>query len=379
MANRSNITNTFDFTGAIIGSVTNNTDNSVSQHYYNHNHNHNSSTAAPPPPPATPSPATPPTTSPAASEPSNHECRRQPSENDDGGSAVENEDLSNPSNNQSNNNVQRNNSSHDINRSQTSPDYIKEVTKFLQEQNGLLHSMDRGYVMIINNEEFPGVSHLKTRLGSEQDITKLKHFFEDKLDFEVRVKRNKKAEEMQDIIKGVSELDFAKYESMFMFILSHGCEQGIYGTDGGIVNTEEILQKFTADKCKSLATKPKIFFFQACRVSDIATDAAVFNKPTTFRIPKMSNFLTVYPYAAALRSESQGSVYIGALIQMLEAFYDRESLTDILLRVNYKIARYNDISNHTMMPCVDIRLRQKCYFKKFFRNIYEYNGLKETQ
>lgn len=232
--------------------------------------------------------------------------------------------------------------------------------------------------MIINNEEFFGVSHLQTRFGSENDIKKLKHFFDDNLSFEVKVMRNRNAEEMQEIINRVSETDFTKYESMFMFILSHGCEQGIYGTDGGIVNTEEILQKFTADKCESLAAKPKMFFFQACRVSDIATDARVFNKPTTFRIPRMSNFLIVYPYAAALRSESQGSVYIGALVQMLEAFYDRESLTDILLRVNYKIARYVDNSNHTMMPCVDIRLRQKCYFKKFFRSFYEHNRLTET-
>ena len=38
-----------------------------------------------------------------------------------------------------------------------------------------------------------------------------------------------------------------------------------YTKDNETVKIEDILDKFTADKCPSLANKPKVFIVQACR------------------------------------------------------------------------------------------------------------------
>ena len=47
--------------------------------------------------------------------------------------------------------------------------------------------------------------------------------------------------------------------------MSHGGEEGVMGTDGKYINVEKITEKFQADECQSLATKPKLFFINACR------------------------------------------------------------------------------------------------------------------
>lgn len=67
-----------------------------------------------------------------------------------------------------------------------------------------------------------------------------------------------------------------KYESLnpdhynadmfILFVLSHGCQGNIYGTDVEKVSIEEdITSCFSHENCPTLAGKPKIFFIQACQ------------------------------------------------------------------------------------------------------------------
>ena len=65
--------------------------------------------------------------------------------------------------------------------------------------------------------------------------------------------------------------DFSKYSCFMAFILSHGTEEGISGTDdikSKPVSIHVLSSYITPKKCKGLKDKPKIFFLQACRGSN---------------------------------------------------------------------------------------------------------------
>ena len=56
-----------------------------------------------------------------------------------------------------------------------------------------------------------------------------------------------------------------RHSSVVVVLMSHGDNNGIYGTDEQIVRLNEIQDKFTGRNCPALVDKPKIIFIQACR------------------------------------------------------------------------------------------------------------------
>ncbi|XP_078286358.1 caspase-14-like [Rhinoraja longicauda] len=51
----------------------------------------------------------------------------------------------------------------------------------------------------------------------------------------------------------------------FVFILAHGEEGKIKGTDKKKVDLEEVFETFSNENCVLLQSKPKVFVIQACR------------------------------------------------------------------------------------------------------------------
>ena len=52
-------------------------------------------------------------------------------------------------------------------------------------------------------------------------------------------------------------------------ILSHGMEGAVYGSDGDIVKTSEIMEALNNDNCEKMAGKPKMIVVQACQGGNI--------------------------------------------------------------------------------------------------------------
>ncbi|XP_072538996.1 caspase-8-like isoform X2 [Salminus brasiliensis] len=135
-----------------------------------------------------------------------------------------------------------------------------------------MSSMPRGICVIFNNMDFEEHNkknvkpHLDYRRGSEKDEDSLKNVFS-WLGFTVKVHRDKRAKEMKDLLKKVSQTDHVG-DCFVCCILSHGCPDGVYGTDGGVVLSDDIFGPFGGRVCPSLAGKPKVFFIQACRGND---------------------------------------------------------------------------------------------------------------
>lgn len=61
------------------------------------------------------------------------------------------------------------------------------------------------------------------------------------------------------------EVDFEKYSSLVVCLMSHGGKGTICGIDGVEVSLNRIKYAFNSFDCPSLMGKPKIFIIQACR------------------------------------------------------------------------------------------------------------------
>ncbi|XP_078094637.1 caspase drICE-like [Mustelus asterias] len=108
--------------------------------------------------------------------------------------------------------------------------------------------------------------HFSKRLGASNDTKKL-HSVLFNLGFEVTFKIDYTAEE---ILQEYREESCRTHGSCFISIISsHGEEGVIYGSDCRPVNLGDIYSMFTPHNCPSLAGKPKIFFIQACRGSEL--------------------------------------------------------------------------------------------------------------
>ena len=60
-----------------------------------------------------------------------------------------------------------------------------------------------------------------------------------------------------------SHYDHRNSDAFGCAILSHGDNGVVYGTDG-ILKVEDLCASFRADRCPTLAGKPKLFFIQVC-------------------------------------------------------------------------------------------------------------------
>lgn len=125
-------------------------------------------------------------------------------------------------------------------------------------------SKPRGFCLIVNNINFEdGI--FPTRTGSDQDANRFDNIFKD-LGFETIMRRDLSADKMRAQFKELAAACRPEHDALFVFILSHGSEHGIYGTDGLEVYLDsEVITCFDNRNCPAMLGKPKVFVIQACR------------------------------------------------------------------------------------------------------------------
>lgn len=106
-------------------------------------------------------------------------------------------------------------------------------------------------------------------------------------------------------------MDHSQHDCLIVAVLSHG-ELGLLYAHDTAYKADFLWQHFTADRCPTLAGKPKMFFIQACQGDKL--DAGVTLKertetdgqPTsTFRIPSQADFLIAYSTIPGIIDSSQ--------------------------------------------------------------------------
>uniref|UniRef100_A0A4W2CFR7 Caspase-3 n=1 Tax=Bos indicus x Bos taurus TaxID=30522 RepID=A0A4W2CFR7_BOBOX len=175
-----------------------------------------------------------------------------------------------------------------------------------------------------------------------------------------------------------SEEDHRNSACFACILLSHGEENLIYGTDGKTA-IKDLTAHFRGDRCKTLLEKPKLFFIQACRGTElddgIQADSGPINDTDAnprYKIPVEADFLFAYstvPGYYSWRNPGSGSWFVQALCSILNEHGKSLEILQILTRVNDRVARHfesqsDDPRFHEkkQIPCVVSMLTKELYF-----------------
>lgn len=203
----------------------------------------------------------------------------------------------------------------------------------------------RGIAVIFNHEDFinPG---LKKRTGTAVDSDTLKNVLKG-LGFQVTVCHNLTFQKLNDMVQQIARSDHSDADCVFIAVLTHG-ELGRLHAYDTYYKPEIIWHSFTADKCTTLAGKPKLFFIQACQGEEldggvVLRDRTETDGPTsdTYRIPNHADFLIAYstvPGYFSWRNTTRGSWFIQALTEELAEHGKKRDLLTLLTFVNQKVA-----------------------------------------
>ncbi len=128
-----------------------------------------------------------------------------------------------------------------------------------------------------------------------------------------------------------------------MVVLSHGEHDKIFCSDSDY-RPEDLWNPFTADKCPTLAGKPKIFFIQACRGDQLDSGTKLTRTQTDSRshagqdkspyvIPNRADFLIVFSTAPGYyswRNTQEGSWFIQTLTTVLSEYKNQKDLLSMM-------------------------------------------------
>ncbi|CAG9840279.1 unnamed protein product [Diabrotica balteata] len=224
----------------------------------------------------------------------------------------------------------------------------------------------RGLALIFNHEIFE-CGNLKPRNGTNEDCKNLKECLI-ALGFDVHVFKDLNYRDIEQHIRETAQTDHNKHDCLLISVLSHG-EMGIIYAKDTPYKPDNLWASFTADRCPSLAGKPKIFFLQACQgdkldggvsLSRTETDGEIHN---TYKIPVQADFLIVYSTVKGYyswRNTTKGSWFIQSLCDELKKRALELDLVTILTFVSQRVAldfESNVPDNITMhrqkqIPCV---------------------------
>lgn len=254
---------------------------------------------------------------------------------------------------------------------------VMPVTKNAEEYN--MNHPRRGRAIIFNNDTFdtPGVSN---RSGSEADVKNLNRLFT-ALDFEITVHHNKEYSEIKKILHDLSNEDHSDADCIVVTVLTHGLREGYILSKDVPYSVDYLWKPFTADKCTTLAGKPKIFIVQACRGDEVDSGVKLVRSRTetdssqeAYKIPTHADFLIAYSSAEGFyswRNPESGTWFIQCLCEELIAHAATTDLLRVLTRTARRVAvdfeSYNDavLWQHAkkQVPSVTTMLIRDVYFR----------------
>lgn len=229
-----------------------------------------------------------------------------------------------------------------------------------------------GQCIIINNKNFDRRTGMNQRNGTDVDAANAMKVF-GKLGYKVKVYNDQSVDQMTQVLTAVSKEDHSCSASFVCVLLSHGDEGVFFGTDSSI-ELKHLTSLFRGDRCKSLVGKPKLFFIQACRGTEL--DAGIeADSPDDgkTKIPVEADFLYAFSTAPGYyswRNTMTGSWFIQSLCDMMSK-YGKEGveLQHIMTRVNHKVAvEFESVSNspgfdaRKQIPCIVSMLTKEMYF-----------------
>ncbi|XP_062864588.1 caspase-3a isoform X2 [Trichomycterus rosablanca] len=228
-----------------------------------------------------------------------------------------------------------------------------------------------GHCVIINNKNFQKSTGMNQRNGTDVDAGNAMKVF-GKLGYRVKVYNDQTVEQIKKTLMAVAKVDHRSCASFVCVLLSHGDEGVFFGTDGA-VELKVLTSLFRGDRCVSLVGKPKLFFIQACRGTDLdpGIEADSNSDDAPVRIPVEADFLYAYSTAPGYyswRNTMTGSWFIQSLCEMLAEHGRELELMHILARVNHKVAY--DFESASNMPGFNARKQIPCIVSMLTKEMY---------
>ena len=205
-----------------------------------------------------------------------------------------------------------------------------------------------GRVFIFNNRNFTNKASF--RAGSEKDVQRLWDLFEEIIHFEVECFIDKTADQLRAHIRKISKLNYDNVGCVLIFIMSHGTDGKILGTDGEEVHLGDFIDPFKT--VISLKDKPKMFFVNACRGDkmtpahdyarevEMDKDEANHDLYMANKTPLDADILLAFSTVAnyfSIRDSEDGSWFIQVLCDVIEEFKTERNVLDILTKVNFSV------------------------------------------
>ena len=266
-----------------------------------------------------------------------------------------------------------------------------------------MNSQPRGLAVIISNKVFTG--KLTEREGTDVDAENLCRLFNG-LCYDVKLFRDLDAASMMSTLTQVAKLDHRNMDSLVICILTHGVEDKLYGTDGNVVAVDTICKSFNGPSCPTLAGKPKLFLFQACRGERLdygveATDSPCDRKKEerlakaqqqqqqqqqqqrqqqqqqqqqefeaadrqATKLPAEADVAVVFatvPGYVSWRNSMNGSWFVEAFVEVMTANVDKRHFLEILTLVNNKVSEFQSRDKKCkQIADSNIRFRKLLYF-----------------
>ncbi|EFA01345.2 Caspase-like Protein [Tribolium castaneum] len=257
-----------------------------------------------------------------------------------------------------------------------------------------MNHKNRGLALIFNHEVFD-IHNLKPRTGTDQDRKNLEDVLR-KLGFEVIVFQDLRYHDIERQIKQAAKYDHTDSDCLCISVLTHGDTGILYARDTQY-KPDLLWSYFAADRCPSLAGKPKIFFLQACQ-GDKLDGGVILSRTETdghleidsYRIPAQADFLVVYSTVKGYyswRNTTRGSWFIQALCEELRNKGFDYDLGTILTFVSQRVAfdfESNCPDSPTMhqqkqIPCVMSMLTRLIQFTRVKEGLEENETLQKQE
>lgn len=243
-----------------------------------------------------------------------------------------------------------------------------------------MNHKNRGMCIIFNHEKFD-LGYDK-REGTSLDAKRLKVTFGN-LGFDVEVHNDFTHSEIVDKIDKVSQLDHSDNDCLCVITLTHGVQNDLLCARDVIYKSDRLWKPFAADKCLTLAGKPKLFFIQACRGDE--SDSGIILSPrsliqtetdttvVSYAIPTHADFLIAHSSIQGFftwRNPLEGTWYIQCLCDILDQHGTTMDLMSILTLTARKVAtEFSSVNtdnltlhNKKQVPSVTSMLIRTVYF-----------------
>ncbi|KAH0947440.1 hypothetical protein HN011_005088, partial [Eciton burchellii] len=138
--------------------------------------------------------------------------------------------------------------------------------------------------------------------------------------------------------------DHTDADCLVVVAMSHG-ESGLLYSHDSLYPVDALWAPFTTDRCASLTGKPKLFFIQACRGTQLDKGVKIIHetdsKRTTYSIPVYADIMVAYSTYDGFyswRNPDAGSWFIQAFCEELNLHGRSRDLLSLMTFVNRRVA-----------------------------------------